>query len=66
VTTEGAIGFEVQKELFEAAAPWLPVGAMVTLMGDRFYGTPDLIGWCQDHGWGYRLRLKGNLAVYDG
>ena len=35
-------------------------------MGDRFYGTADLIGWCQDRGWGYRLRLKGNLAVFDG
>jgi len=22
-------------------------------------------GWCQVHGWGYRLRLKGNLTVFD-
>ncbi len=66
VETEGAIGFEVQKELLEVAALWIPAGATVALMGDRFYGTPDLIGWCQDHGWGYRLRLRGNLAVYDG
>ena len=35
-------------------------------MGDRFYGTADLIGWCQDRGWGYRPRLKGNLAVFEG
>jgi hypothetical protein len=34
-------------------------------MGDRFYGTTDLIGWCQDRDWGYRLRLKGNLVVFD-
>ena len=32
-------------------------------MGDRFYGTADLIGWCQQRGWDYRLRLKGNLVV---
>jgi hypothetical protein len=35
-------------------------------MGDRFYGTADLIGWCQERAWDYRLRLKGNLVVIDG
>ena len=35
-------------------------------MGDRFYGTADLIGWCQERDWDYRLRLKGNLVVFDG
>jgi hypothetical protein len=65
-TTEGAIGFSTQKALLETVAPWLPAGAAVRLMGDRFYGTADLIGWCQDRGWGYRLRLKGNLVVFDG
>jgi hypothetical protein len=34
-------------------------------MGDRFYGTADLIGWCQAQTWDYRLRLKGNLTVRD-
>ena len=24
-----------------------------------------LIGWCQDRTWDYRLRLKGNLVVFD-
>jgi hypothetical protein len=64
-TTEGAIGFSTQKALLEAVAPWVPAGATVRLMGDRFYGTADLIGWCQDRDWGYRLRLKGNLVVFD-
>ena len=36
----------------------------VRLMG--FYGTADLIGWCQQRAWDYRLRLKGNLTVFDG
>ena len=58
----GAIGFE--KALLDAVAPWLP--AQVRLMGDRFYGTADLIGWCQERTWDYRLRLKGNLVVFDG
>jgi hypothetical protein len=38
----GAIGFE--KALLDAVAPWLPAQAKVRLMGDRFYGTADLIG----------------------
>jgi hypothetical protein len=65
-TTDGAIGFAVQKALLEAVIPWIPAGAAVRLMGDRFYGTADLISWCQERNWGYRLRLKGNLKVVDG
>src|SRR5689334_24752000 len=65
-TTEGAIGFAMQKALLEAVAPWMPPGTTVQLMGDRFYGTADLIGWCQERDCGYRLRLKGNLVVFDG
>ena len=64
--TDGAIGFETQKVLLDAVAPWLPAQAKVRLMGDRFYGTADLIGWCQERTWDYRLRLKGNLVVFDG
>src|SRR4051794_21134949 len=57
--TDGAIGFETQRALLEAVAPWLPGQALVRLLGDRFYGTADLIGWCQERGWDYRLRPKG-------
>jgi hypothetical protein len=63
--TEGAIGFAVQKALLDAAVPLLPDGAEICLMADRFYGTADLISWCQDRGWDYRLRLKGTLVVRD-
>src|SRR3954464_10507298 len=48
--TEGAIGFETQKALLDAVVPWLPAPARVRLLGDRFYGTADLIGWCQQRG----------------
>jgi hypothetical protein len=60
----GALGFETQKSLRDAVAPWVPPSAPVTLLGDRFYGTR--IGWCQERDWDYRLRLKGNLVVVDG
>ncbi len=33
------------------------------LAADRFYGTAQLIGWCQKAGWSYRIRLKGNLTL---
>ena len=62
----GAIGFETQKALLDAVVSWLPGRATIRLMGDRFYGTADLIGWCQEREWDYRLRLKGNLVVFDG
>src|SRR3954470_12477882 len=58
--TEGAIGFKTQKALLDAVAPWLPAPARVRLLGDRFYGTADLIGWGQERGWGYRPPPEGN------
>jgi hypothetical protein len=61
--TEGAIGFATQQELLAVVADWLPTGQAVILLADRFYGTPEMIRWCQDRGWDYRLRLKGNLLA---
>jgi hypothetical protein len=34
-------------------------------MGDRFYGSPDLIAWCRARGWQWRLRLKQDLLVFE-
>lgn len=62
--TDGAIGFDRQRELLDAIAPWLPPDAAICLMADRFYGTPELIALATARGWGYRLRLKGNLSVF--
>ena len=61
--TEGAIGFATQQELLEVVAGWLSVGQAVILLADRFYGTPEMICWCCDRGWDYRLRLKSNLVA---
>src|ERR1700746_3886881 len=60
--TEGAIGFATQQELLAVVAGWLPAD-LVVLLADRFYGTPEMIRWCRDRGWDYRLRLKGNLLA---
>lgn len=62
--TEGAIGFREQKEALEAVVALLPAGARVTLMGDRFYGSPALMEWCRDKGWGWRLRCRQDLLVF--
>jgi hypothetical protein len=62
----GNIGYEGQEPLLEQVRAWLPKGAQVLLLGDRFYGSVELIRYCQRHGWGYRLRLKNNLLVDTG
>ena len=63
--TEGAIGFAEQKAALAVALALLPKGARVVLMGDRFYGSPDLIAWCRKQGWDWRLRLKADLLVFE-
>lgn len=63
--TQGAIGFGVQREALDSVAALLPEGARPMLMGDRFYGSPALISWCRDKSWGWRLRCKQDLLVFD-
>jgi hypothetical protein len=63
--TEGAIGFAEQRAALETARALLPENAKVVLMGDRFYGSPDLIAWCRNQGWDWRLRLKADLLVFE-
>src|SRR3954465_1071278 len=63
--TEGAIGFPEQREALEAVAGLLPAGARPVLIGDRFYGAPDLIARCRARDWGWRLRLKRDLLVFE-
>ena len=66
-STQGAIGFGVQRPLLDAVKAMLPAGVAVMLCADRLYGTPGLIDWCVAAGWDYRIRLKSNLIVnHDG
>jgi hypothetical protein len=64
--TAGAIGFATQQELLEVVARWRPAGQAVILLADRFDGTAEMIRWCREQGWDYRLRLKGNLVAHWG
>lgn len=64
--TQGTIGFEEQVSALNIVQRWIPDSSKVVLMGDRAYGNPDLIEWCQMQGWDYRLRLKGNIKTYQG
>jgi hypothetical protein len=41
----------------------IPNSVKIILMADRFYGTPALIALCQEFGWRYRIRMKGNLIL---
>jgi hypothetical protein len=61
--TQGNIGYGVQKELLDSVRAWLPPEIEIMLAADRFYGTAQLIEWCQKAGWSYRIRLKGNLTL---
>lgn len=57
------LGFEAQRVLLEIVLQWLPASAAVLLAADRFYPSAPLFAWLHTHGWGYRLRLKGNHAL---
>ena len=60
------IGFAGQQVVLEQVRAWLPADATVLLLGDRFYPSAELFTWLHQHGWQYRLRLKGNLTVDTG
>lgn len=62
----GNIGFKEQKELLDLVAALIPKNAQVLLLGDRFYGSAELIHDLNLRNWDYRLRLKGNLTVDTG
>src|SRR5512144_1945047 len=60
------IGVAGQQVLLERVRAWVPTGAVVLWLGDRFYPCAELFAWWQRYGWQYRLRLKGNLTVDTG
>jgi len=64
--TRGGIGLIERRELLTLVASWLPAGTRIVLVGDRFYGSPDLIASCRKLGWDWRLRLEQDLLVFEG
>ncbi len=63
IETKGEIGFKIQEELLREIRKMIPKGVNVMLAADRFYGTHSLISLCQEFGWKYRIRLKGNMIL---
>ena len=63
---EGNRGYEGQEGVLDPVRARFPPAAKVMVLGERFFGSPDLIRYCQRHGWGYRLGLKGTLLVDTG
>jgi Transposase DDE domain len=63
IKTRGEIGFEEQEPLLKSVAKMVPENVKILLAADRFYGTAKLIGFCNQQGWQYRIRLKGNLIL---
>lgn len=55
-----------QEAVLTRVRGWLPDGAEVMVLADRFYPSSDLLQWLHRHGWHYRLRVKGNLSVDPG
>jgi hypothetical protein len=62
-STGGNIPIKDYLPLLERLKTCLPEGAQALVLADRFYGSPELIGACQSHGFCYRVRLKANLTL---
>ena len=48
------LGWEDQYALLSAVQAWLPEGASVMLLADRFYPSVKLLRWVQEANWRYR------------
>ncbi|MDD5578812.1 MAG: transposase [Methylobacter sp.] len=60
------IGFAQQNMLLDKVLEWIPNGAAVMLLADRFYPSVALFQCLKTQNWHTRLRLKGNLLVDTG
>jgi hypothetical protein len=60
----GNSNFMEQAEILSYLKEMLPPGVSVVLLGDREFGTPDMVRNIQGCGWDYCLRVKSNLYIY--
>jgi hypothetical protein len=60
----GSSTFMEREEILSQVADLLPTGVTVLILGDREFGTPDLMRSVQVYGWDYCLRVKGTVYVY--
>ncbi|HID45090.1 MAG TPA: hypothetical protein EYP34_04990, partial [Chromatiaceae bacterium] len=61
---KGNSRFMEQVEILSHVHDLLPVNAAVVLLGDREFGTADMIRTIRCYGWDYALRVKGSHCVY--
>jgi hypothetical protein len=62
-TTKGNIPVKDYLPLLERLKACVPEGVEAMILADRFFGSPALVQACQQHGFHYRIRLKGNLTL---
>ncbi len=58
------VAFDEYKRILKDAAAILPKGCPVILLADRGFNDNDLFCAARDLGWGFRIRLKKSLRVY--
>jgi len=56
--------FREREAILAHVADLVPPGATVLVLGDREFGTPDMMRSVQGYGWDYCLRVKGNTYVH--
>ena len=62
---QGSSGYADWVSLLDHLATLLPPNAQVVLLGDREFGTADLMDLALWQGWDYCLRVKGDQLIWD-
>jgi hypothetical protein len=60
----GSSTFMEREEILSHVADLLPAGATVLILGDREFGTPDMMRSVRRYDWDYCLRVKGTVYIY--
>lgn len=62
---QGSSDYADWVRLLDHLATLLPPNAQVVLLGDREFGTTDMMDLAVCHGWDYCLRVKGDQLIWD-
>lgn len=62
---QGSSGYADWVEVLGHLATLLPPNAQVALLGDREFGTVDMMDLARWQGWDYCLRVKGDQLIWD-
>jgi hypothetical protein len=61
---QGSSAYADWVALFDHVATLLPPDAQVVVLGDREFGTADMMALARWHGWDYCLRVKGDQFIW--